>query len=118
MRHDFRALLPATIACLCTLAHVPHAVAEVNSFRIRLLASNQDGDAQIIELEEVDGKDGQHQLGGLTIAVTNRYGITKKLVLPSDLPPCSGSEDLLSDEEEPHPASRAVDAASATAAAG
>ena len=54
--------------------------------RIRQLASSQDGYFQIIELEEVSGKDGQDRFAGLELTVTNRFGISKTFVFPSDLP--------------------------------
>lgn len=58
----------------------------VDSFRIRQLFSNQGGDYQFIELEEVAGKSDQDQFAGLTLTVTNRHGLTKSFAFPANLP--------------------------------
>jgi len=86
MRNHLRHIVSVGVACLSGLAGTLPATAAVDSFRIRQLASSQDGFTQIIELEEVSGKDGQDRFGGLTLTVTNRYGISKTFVFPSDLP--------------------------------
>jgi hypothetical protein len=62
------------------------AAAAVPSFRILQMASMQDGDGQIVELEEVSGLDGQDGFSGLTLTVTNRAGITKTFEFPANLP--------------------------------
>ena len=76
------ALLLATPAA----ADVQAGGYEPASFRIRLLASSQDGNNQIVELEEVAGQDGQHHFEGLTLSVADRFGVTKVFVFPTDLP--------------------------------
>src|SRR5437667_12523495 len=80
LRHAAVAYLGLATALLATTA------AAVDSFRIRQLASSQDGNYQIIELEELSGKDGQDHFAGLTLTVTNRFGIAKTFQFPSDLP--------------------------------
>jgi len=60
--------------------------AAVDSFRFRQLASSQNGAVQIIELAEVDGKNGQHEFSGLTLTVTDRHGVTNSFKFPNDLP--------------------------------
>lgn len=72
---------------LCFAMDMPVTSAgSVDSFRIRDLYSSQDGDRQYIELEEVAGRDGQDQFGGLTLTVTNRAGVAKTFVFPANLP--------------------------------
>lgn len=89
MRNYLRHMVSVGAACLCGLAGALPATSAADSFpsfRIRQLASSQDGYYQIIELEEVGGKDGQDQFAGLALKVTNRFGITKTFVFPSNLP--------------------------------
>jgi hypothetical protein len=59
--------------------------AAVDSFRILQIASSQDGLAQIIELEEVNGQNSQHEFAGLKLTVTNRAGLMKTFEFPADL---------------------------------
>jgi len=59
--------------------------AAADSFRIRQLYSNQTGYNQFIELEETAGNNGQEQFAGTTLKVTNRAGVTKTFVFPSNL---------------------------------
>jgi hypothetical protein len=79
----------AAIAVIAMFLWPAHSAFAVDSFRILQLASSQDGGGQIIELEEVAGKDGQDWFAGLTITVTNRYGVAKTFTFPSDLPVAS-----------------------------
>jgi hypothetical protein len=50
------------------------------------MASSQDGFAQIIELGEVGGQNGQHEFASLKLTVTNRAGAAKTFVFPANLP--------------------------------
>jgi hypothetical protein len=62
---------------------------QYSSFRIRQIASSQDGTAQLVELEEVGDRDGQDRLhsgGALALTVINRAGISRTFLFPSDLP--------------------------------
>ena len=88
MRNNLCHIVSVGSACLGCLATTLPATtrAAVDSFRIRQMASSQDGTSQIIELEEVSGKDGQDRFAGLTLTVTNRFGIAKTFEFPSDLP--------------------------------
>jgi hypothetical protein len=54
MRNYFRHACATGVACLCGLAMALPEISEagVDSFRIRQLASSQDGGSQIIELED------------------------------------------------------------------
>ena len=49
------------------------------------MASSQDGLGQIIQLEEVNGQNGQHEFAGLKLTVTNRAGATKTFEFPANL---------------------------------
>ena len=88
MRNNLRHIVSVGSACLGCLATALPATtgAAVDSFHIRQMASSQDGNFQIIELEEVSGKDGQDRFAGLKLTVTNRFGIAKTFEFPSNLP--------------------------------
>ena len=73
------------VAAVVALTDVAPAYC-VDSFKVRQLYSNQDGNWQFVELEEISGSDGQDQFQGLTLSVTNRYGVTKTFTFPANLP--------------------------------
>ena len=75
----------AYLGC-CATAPPAMSAGAVDSFRVRQLYSNQSGYSQFIELEEVAGKNDQDQLAGITLKVTNRAGVTKTFVFPTNLP--------------------------------
>jgi hypothetical protein len=75
----------AYFVCLTAVLPVTAAGA-VTSFRITQLYSNQDGNWQFVELEEMAGKNGEDQFAGLTLSITNRYGVTKTITFATDLP--------------------------------
>ena len=64
----------------------PCTTDDVGSFRIRQLYSSQDGRYQFIELEETAGEPDARHFAGKHLVATNRYGITKTFVFPSNLP--------------------------------
>src|SRR6266571_8592746 len=89
VRNNLRHIVSAGAVCLCGLATALPitTLAAGNSFRIYQIASSQDGTAQIVELKEMDGQNGEDQFfSSLELYVTNRYGITKGFYFPSDLP--------------------------------
>src|SRR5438128_2503005 len=88
MRNNLRHIVSVGAVYLCGLAtELPASSAgAVDSLRIRQLYSNQSGDSQFIELEEVAGSNGQDQLAGATLKVTNRASVTKIFIFPSNLP--------------------------------
>lgn len=90
MRNEQRKVITTFARCLCGLATAwtatSAAAAAVDSYRIGQLYSNQSGYSQFIELVEVAGQDGQDQLTGLTLKVTNRAGVVKTFVFTHDLP--------------------------------
>lgn len=90
MRNEQRKVITTFARCLCGLATAwtatSAAAAAVDSYRIGQLYSNQSGYSQFIELVEVAGQDGQDQLTGLTLKVTNRAGAVKTFVFTHDLP--------------------------------
>jgi hypothetical protein len=63
----------------------PAPAAAYESFVVQRLISSQDGDYQIIQLEETSGNNGQERLTGLVLSVTNRAGITKAFTFDHDL---------------------------------
>src|SRR5438105_5808526 len=81
-----RAAASAMCACCVATALTAASAEAANSFRIRQLYSNQTGYSQFIELEEVAGNNGQDQIAGMTLKVTNRAGVTKTFVFPHNLP--------------------------------
>ena len=81
-------IISAGTACLAALTTVPHVASAgtVDSFRIRQLYSNQDGDYQFIELEEIGGRNDENQFAELTLSVADSRGVTKTYVFPANLP--------------------------------
>ena len=76
-------------AFLCFAAESPLALSAADSFRLRQLYSNQDGNWQFVELEEVPNSNVDtmfYQFAGLALSVTNRHGVTKQFIFPNDLP--------------------------------
>ena len=65
---------------------VPPGNVSENSFRVTHLFSNRSGSAQIIQLSELSGLDGQNNLSGRTLIVVSNTGVTKKYTFPYDLP--------------------------------
>jgi len=64
----------------------PVAAPKSSTFRFTRVFSSPSGQAQLIQIAEMDGADGQHRLGGLVLVATNRYGEVRRFTIPHDLP--------------------------------
>ncbi|MEO8752029.1 MAG: hypothetical protein ABI624_05055 [Casimicrobiaceae bacterium] len=76
-------ILDAIVAMVVVPIALSATVAEAQqSFRFRQLYSSQDGVYQFVELEEVEGQDGQNFFLNLQLVVTNRHGTQRTFVFP------------------------------------
>jgi len=64
----------------------PIGAPKSSTFRFTQVFSSPSGQAQLIQIVEMDGADGQHRLGGLVLVATNRFGEVRRFMIPHDLP--------------------------------
>jgi len=83
--HDV--ISPTTVTVLGSAEiYVASSPAPEVAFVVTGLFSDQAGLYQLIQLQELNGRDGQDHLAGTAFTVTSRSGVVKQFVFPSDLP--------------------------------
>jgi N-acetylneuraminic acid mutarotase len=86
--HDV--ISPSTLTVLGSAEiYVASSPAPEGAFVVTGLFSDQAGLYQLIQLQELNGRDDQNHLAGTAFTVTSRSGVVKQFVFPSDLPSTS-----------------------------